>query len=519
MASEKASWHTVTLLLLFVFIFIFSGYTNDFFLPEFTGWRYSLNGEDGWYAPGFDDSKWHESQFPMSFNPSWRDIYVRGFIKNVVGGGFLFQADDCIESVYVNGEKIFEEQNCEVCTHCNGFDHDLTPYLSRGKNSVAIHLVNIKGQGYLKLRAAGLIAPLIAALAASAAAALTFSLLNQSFMRPGTWFSRHGVLPILLLLLVFFSVYMKYPILSNPMNGDFRTIHGYSEDVAMLRNPYRVMDHASLDMVALYPCYLPLVYVFGGALKWVGGWEIMDWGFNYRLISLSCDIGIALLIFLFGWERKHPILGFFGAAFWSFNRFSLEVLRIGHPDVITLLPLVMSLYLFEKKPRTSCVLLGVAVSLKQFPLVVVPVYLVVLGRRLGLMKTAVFIALVPLAVSLPFLASDATGLAKAIWWSFVRPSSRASLSWSSSPLLDFFGDSGLLSRAPILLLYLLLYYLVYAGEVGLMPAVFAALIVFLAYNPYIYSRYFSWVMPLIPLMIIDFIGSKNGSHHRSARLQ
>jgi len=307
----------------------------------------------------------------------------------------------------------------------------------------------------------------------------------------------------LVLFLAVSSAYIQYPLLSSPAGADLKTIYGYSLALSQGKNIYERMGGQDLNNVGLYPCYMPLVYASGGFIALAGHGTLDDWAFYFRLLTLVLGVGIAFLIYFIAEDMGQPLIGLFGAAFWSFNRFGLVVLSEGHADTVTLFILLSSLYFFEKRPQLSCLLLGLAVSFKQFPAILAPVYIILLREKIGLLKAAVLVSAIPLLSAAPFLILNSTAFVKAMWWSFVRPSSQVSLVYSASPMLDIFGDWGWLSRLPIALMYVLLFVLVYAGRVGVYSAALLAFTIFLAYNTYIYPRYFSWMIPFLPLAVLE----------------
>jgi len=65
---------------------------------------------------------------------------------------FQLIPDDCIDDVFVNGEKV--EQHGHFCDWRNGRDYDLGSHLREGENSVEVHLYNKKGQGSLEFNLA-----------------------------------------------------------------------------------------------------------------------------------------------------------------------------------------------------------------------------------------------------------------------------------------------------------------------------------------------------------------------------
>jgi hypothetical protein len=307
------------------------------------------------------------------------------------------------------------------------------------------------------------------------------------------------------LVLILAASVVHYPLLSSPAGPDLRGMHAYSMLLAEGTSPYASMAARELTKVGIIPNYMPLVYSCGAAIALAGCPDLECWVFWFRSLTLVALLVGAWAAYAFAKGMGEPALGVFAAAFLLFNRFSLLVLREGHMDVLTTSILICSACLFAGRPRLSLLILGVSIAFKPFTLVVAPVYVILLGGRLGWAKALFYVAAVPVAVSLPFIAWHPVAFLKAFAYNFVRGTSPVSLAYSEGPFTDLFGAEGALSRLPMLLMFVLVYWLAYGGKVGVAGATLLAFSVFVSFSPYIYPRYFSWMMPYLVLAVAERI--------------
>jgi uncharacterized membrane protein len=309
---------------------------------------------------------------------------------------------------------------------------------------------------------------------------------------------------VLFLVVCLVSVLIQEPVLSGGAGTDLEFIRWASTQIANKNNPYALMEDWPLDKVRPSPNYTPLTYIVGSAIQLMAKTP-SEWVYWYRTFVMVSSLGVGLMIFLISMSYRQPLIGLFGALFWALNRFNLQVLSEGNADNTTVFLILFSLLLFDRKPGLSCLLLGAAISFKPFPAILAPIYFILLKRRLGLMRACALVLLVPALVCLPFLIWNPSAFAKSMLWNAVRPQSAVSSAWGWSPLLDLTGDFGLLSRIPILSLLAFLYFLVYHDRLSLPVATLMGFLIFLSTNVYIYSRYFSWIMPLFPVVMAEFL--------------
>jgi len=229
----------------------------------------------------------------------------------------------------------------------------------------------------------------------------------------------------------------------------------------------------------------------------------------WRAVEIAAHITIAVLLYLAGQRAGRALLGLFGALFWSLNRWTLYTVRSGGIDELALLFLLLSLGYFERRRRLSFLLFGASLAIKHIGLLVAPLYLLWTWQRTegsprssegqrwtGTVQAALWIALIPLAVSLPFLWWDAGAFIQSLVSSATRPAS----GYRVSAIGSLLGLRGGVARIPLLLLAtLILLVAAHRQVIGRYMTVLLMLTVFTDFNTVLFPQYFAWVIPFIVL--------------------
>ena len=103
-----------------------------------------------------------------------------------------------------------------------------------------------------------------------------------------------------------------------------------------------------------------------------------------------------------------------------------------------------------------------------------------------------WIALVPLAVSLPFLWWDESAFVSSIWSSAVRPAAGYGHVSAVGSLLGLHGGP---ARIPLLLLATLILYIVSYQAIGQYTTILLMFTVLTDFNTVLFPQYFAWVIP------------------------
>ena len=255
-----------------------------------------------------------------------------------------------------------------------------------------------------------------------------------------------------------------------------------------------------------YATYFPGFYGLSALTQAVGLRDYEAWIAFWRVIFLAFDLAIAAALYLLIYPRGRLLAACFAAAFWLFGRWTLHVTEIAHLDFIPIFLMIASLGLFRKHRWSSLLLFSLSLGVKQIAIFLVPLFLVWTWqstRQDKLKQTllaALVIASVPILTSLPFLAWHAEGFVKSLAFSVTRnPIDH----FSVTSLDGQMGWVGAPARLPMLVMLLGVYALAWRRKVGMYVASLFAMSTFLDFNAVLFRQYFAWIVPLIPLVMLD----------------
>jgi uncharacterized membrane protein len=273
-------------------------------------------------------------------------------------------------------------------------------------------------------------------------------------------------------------------------------------------NPYGY-DHPPepAERPTKHPSYLPLFYLAVAVVYKLGVHDYTTWLALWRVARIVTHVAIAVLLYCAGQRAGRRLLGLLGAVFWSLDRWTLYTVRAGGLDQPALLLLLLSLECFGRRRRLACLLLGTSLAIKHVGLLVAPLYLVWTWQRaerdprperwMRTAEAALWIALVPLIVSLPFLAWDASAFAQSILSPVTRPPDGYAHVSAVGSLL---GLRGGMARVPLLFLTaLILLVAAYRQVIGRYTTVLFMFTAFTDFNTVLFPQYFAWVIPFIVL--------------------
>jgi uncharacterized membrane protein len=277
--------------------------------------------------------------------------------------------------------------------------------------------------------------------------------------------------------------------------------------IASGQNPYSRIHRSNMSDNRKYPTYFPGFYVLSAGSQLAGAKDFATWAKLWRAVFFCCYAAVGWLLF---WEvsRRGPfILGALTAAFWFFNRWSVHVIQIAHIEPLSILLLIGSLLLFDRRRRTSYLLLGASLAIKQIAIFLVPVFLALELRQWQGWPTVkrtisalCWILLIPTVVMIPFLIWDASGLAKSVLFSATRS---ASSHVGAPSLSQIMGVTGLVGRLPMLAMMALLYFAAFRRYLGIYATSFWVLSVFVMFNDVLFRQYFVWTVVLLPLALFE----------------
>jgi uncharacterized membrane protein len=317
----------------------------------------------------------------------------------------------------------------------------------------------------------------------------------------------------LVILIIFFAGYVNVSI-SQPITEEHDIYYSYVEGKRLVEgeNPYARILEGDMRKNQKYATYFPVFYELSYLSQRLGLQSFTDWMNFWRVIFIIFEFAIAVFLYIVLARRNLEWAGVFAAAFWMFNRWTLDVVRTANLDFIPIFLLLVSLEFFPRKKGLSLFLFGLSLGFKQIAIFLVPLYLI-WEFRLNhkdwlkqIFKSTVVIASVSLITALPFLIWNASAFIKSVLFSATRLTGNHFPPLSLDVLL---GWDGLPARFVMLALMALIYITALKGYGKKYFAALLIMAVFLGFNTVLFSQYQAWVIPFFPLVFLDFDDSVN----------
>lgn len=288
----------------------------------------------------------------------------------------------------------------------------------------------------------------------------------------------------------------------------YDTYYSWVEGRRILRgqNPYERILHGSMEENNKYATYFPLFYEASAVVHQLGLRQYHEWIGFWRYIFLFCNIAIGLLMVGILQSRRTWVLALLGMAFWYFNRWTLNTSESAALDFIPILLMVLSLALFSRYRRTSLLLYSISLAIKQIAIFLVPLYLIwEFHQTRSVRKTilaGLWIASIPLLVSIPFLVWNAEGFFKSIAFS----GTRAALNhFGAASVDDLLNLEGWIARLPLLIMLCAAYLAAWHKTTRRYGSAMMVMAIFIAFNSVLFEHYPVWLMPLLPLAVSEWV--------------
>jgi hypothetical protein len=287
-------------------------------------------------------------------------------------------------------------------------------------------------------------------------------------------------------------------------------------------NPYARILSGNIRQNNKYATYFPLFYLLSSFTQLMGWREYPDWIYLWRNIFLFFNLGIAGLLFYTFYQSKRFIFAIFSVLFWLFNRWTLHVTAIAHIEFVPIFFLILSLMIFRKHKYASLILFSISLALKQIAVFLVPLYLIWVWQsaenekaKKSLLALLVLFS-IPLLTSLPFILLNVEGFIKSILFSATRspeghvnaPSLDARITNSVPAFV------GIKAKIPMLFLMSLIYISAVQWKIGMYTSTLITMFIFIDFNSVLFLQYMCWIVPLLPLVICDFL--QNNQQRRQA---
>ena len=274
------------------------------------------------------------------------------------------------------------------------------------------------------------------------------------------------------------------------------------------QNPYERILHGDMEENKKYSTYFPLFYELSAFVQKMGIRQYQPWIDFWRYFFMAGNVATGLALCAIVYSKRAWSLALLAMPFWYFNRWTLHSSATVALDFIPIFLLVLSLGLFEKYRKTSFLLFGFSLAFKQIAIFLAPLYLVWEYQQTRSWKktivAGIWIAIVPLLASIPFLVWNAEGFIRSVAFS----ATRTALNHFDAESIDVvFSLSGLAARIPLLLMLLGTYFVAWQKSVGRYGAAMLVMAIFIAFNSILFTHYPTWLMPLLPLAASEWIVS------------
>lgn len=310
-------------------------------------------------------------------------------------------------------------------------------------------------------------------------------------------------------VLMIFLAYIVNISLFQPSIKGYDIYFSYVEGQRLLNgeNPYARILAGDMRQNQKYATYFPVFYELSALSQKMGLASEESWIAFWRMVFMGFEFATAILLYLLLTKRNLLWAGVFAAAFWLFNRWTLNVVQLQNLDFIPIFLLLLSLDLFPRKKWLSLFLFSLSLGFKQIAIFAAPIYLIWVFQMTGkdwlrqLFKSGLVIASVPFVTAIPFLLWDAKAFIKSILFSATRLSGSYSEVASIDTLMKW---DGLPGRAVMLILIAFVYLLVFQKQTQKYFSIFLVLMVFIAFNNSLFPQYVLWAIPLFLLTLADF---------------
>lgn len=276
------------------------------------------------------------------------------------------------------------------------------------------------------------------------------------------------------------------------------------------RNPYERVLHGDMEENNKYATYFPLFYEASALVQKLGIRQYQAWIDFWRYIFLGCNIAVGLALCAILFSQRTWALALLAMPFWYFNRWTMNASATVALDFIPIFLMILSLGLFERYRKTSLILFGVSLAIKQIAIFLAPLYLVWEYQQTRSFKktmlAGLWIVLVPLLASIPFLFWHAEGFFKSIAFSATRTALNHFGAESIDSILNL---NGLVARIPFLIMLCGVYFIAWQKAVGRFGSAMLVMAMFIAFNSILFQHYPAWLMPLLPLAVGEWMDPVN----------
>jgi hypothetical protein len=303
-------------------------------------------------------------------------------------------------------------------------------------------------------------------------------------------------------------------------NSDIRYEYLNGIDFIQGKNPYTKVLQYNLLTNHKYATLFPLYYYYIGYVAKAVNFDYDTFLDVYRAqLYIAEIIGAVIIYLIFKRENKY-LLGFVAATFFMFNRWTIANIIDGKQDVIAILFLMAFFYFFtspkKKNKVISFLLFGISIGFKHVGIFIAPLLLLPFIRKEITFKDFIkgfCLFLIPTIVVGSFhILQNPLAFFYSMLFSFTRESSKLNTEFGYQNILVLYNVGVknnniifyLLPRLPLVVFSVLNITLLWLKKLPPMLYCFTAMFIFIAFNPVLFSQYFTWIAPLVFLQALKF---------------
>jgi hypothetical protein len=326
-----------------------------------------------------------------------------------------------------------------------------------------------------------------------------------------------GCLALLASFLVLRTVYEADVARRTYRIEDIFFIWSAGNEIANGENPYSRIHDSDMLHNQKYATFLPGFYLIVSGYVALGHETFDEWLSLWRPVNFVIYLAIGAFLFFVLLTRSGLWLALLGSQFWLLSRWTVQIMYPSYIDALAIALLLVSMLMLPRFKRTSMIVFGASLAIKQIGIFVLPVYLLLESdTRKPLMwnlrEGAInlfYVALIPFLVCLPFLIWDAKGLVLSILFSATRLPFGGGFP-SIDELLNYVG---LVAKIPMILMMVLVYLLVLERRIEKFVAAMALFLTFASFNSVLFINYMAWFSAFVGLAIAEACPSTIASLH------
>ena len=271
-------------------------------------------------------------------------------------------------------------------------------------------------------------------------------------------------------------------------------------------NPYNKILKTNFVDNKKYATLLPVYYYLILIIEKFSGYSFVKFIFLMRFILFTFEFLGAIFIYLYLARSRQRFVGYFGAAFYLFNVYTINSYVFLKQDVIAITFLLASLYFFKSKIRLSYLLFGFSLGIKHIGIFILPYYFlpfIFKERKLKDFLQDLFCMVFPVLVpSFPFIFSNVRSFIYSMIFSLTRSSEQGNVVFGYANLLS---SHSVLARLPLFIASGFNLVIVITKKIPPAFYIFTSFLIFSMFNPVIFDQYLVWVTALVFISIADYL--------------